>query len=201
MTNEVPEIVALQDELCEKFLEDGSTCPELAVYRCIKCNKMFCIDHASKIDPVHHCEDCLHVELASEPLVDAEGTRHSGRILRPVGNSFTAMNRLISDMTDDELKDFIKGYIVLVHEAEQLKTMREITLSHAKHEALGREIAKIEKLGGEIYFPSKKPHVVKTSKTEKMSDSEQLAAKLKKAGITPDMLRAIIDANAKKGVK
>jgi hypothetical protein len=111
------------------------------------------------------------------------------------------MNRLISDMTDDELKDFIKGYIVLVHEAEQLKTMREITLSHAKHEALGREIAKIEKLGGEIYFPSKKPHVVKTSKTEKMSDSEQLAAKLKKAGITPDMLRAIIDANAKKGVK
>lgn len=196
LEHESVELSALRDELCGKFLPDASACKEPAVFRCHKCGLFYCIDHASEIDPKHRCKDCLHVAIEESPLLNEDGTRLPGRLLRPVGNSFTEMNKLITDMSDEELKTFIQGYIVLVHEAEQLKTMREITLAHAKHEAFDRQIAKIEKLGGEIIFPSRKPRIVKPAKA-KASATDTLAAKLAKAGVTPEMLAAIIAAKTK----
>lgn len=192
--NNAVELVALQDELC-------NSCTSPAIYRCHKCSKLYCIDHASEVDPKHFCLDCLRVSdtsVASSPLIDEEGVRQQGRLLRPVGNAFVEFNKLLVEMTDDELKSFIQGYVVLVHEAEQLKTFREITLAHAKHEAFDRQIAKLEKIGGEIVFPARRPHVVKPTK-QKLSETEQLIAKLKKAGVTPEMLAAIIAAKQAKG--
>jgi hypothetical protein len=199
--NAAPELLPVPDELCGKNNEStNSPCSEPAWYRCHKCSQLYCLDHASEVDPKHFCLDCLHVSdttVESVPLVDAEGVRQQGRLLHPVGNAFTEENKLIAEMDEEELKTFIKMYVVLVREAEQLKTFREITLAHAKHEAFGREIAKIEKLTGEIYFPERKPKLVKTPKA-KASVEESLAEKLKKAGVTPEMLQALIDAKRAK---
>lgn len=198
------ELVALSDELCSKLLETGTACIEPAIYRCHKCAALFCIDHASEVDPKRFCSSCLvvaDINLQFENLTAVDGTKVPGRLLRPVGAAFTETNKLLHDMTDEELKLFIQQYVVLVHEAEQLKTFREITLAHAKHVAFEKKLAKIEKTSGEIYFPSAKqsrPHVVKQAKA-KLDPIATLAAKMRAAGITPEALQALI--NAKKGAK
>ncbi len=196
--NEAVTLVARDDELCQKA-NAGESCSEPAIYRCHKCGELYCITHASEVDPKHFCTSCLIVAdigLEAEPLVDEEGVRQQGRLLHPVGHAFTEFNKLLIEMNDEELKTFIQGYIVLVHEAEQLKTFREITLAHAKHEAFDRQIAKLEKVGGQIVFPARKIHVAKPAKA-KASATDILIAKLKKAGVTPEILQAILDAKKK----
>lgn len=194
------EFPALRDELCSLCEHNA----DYAVYRCHKCAKLYCLTHASEIDPCHHCINCLKVEDASveeAPLVDAEGIRHAGRILRPVGNAFTQQNKLIMDMEEAELIEYIKQYKVLLSHYEQVTNAVRINLTQATHEAFDRQIAKLEKIGGEIVFTNnRKPHVVKESKT-RLSAVDSIAAKLGKAGVTPEMLaRLIALAKAKKVV-
>lgn len=186
---------ALQDQCCN-FV----ACAELAVYRCHKCAKLYCVEHASGIDPHRFCIDCLKVEdcnILEMPLVDEEGVRHKGRVLRPVGAAFLQNNKLISDLSDSELTEFIKDYQSLLHQAENVTNLYRISLTQATHEGLKRELVK-QKPSGEMYFPVPKPQVVRDTKPRSTKSLEdKLADAMLKAGITPEKLKAMIDAKRK----
>lgn len=189
------EIVALPDENCQ-FVN----CNELAVYRCHKCSRLFCIEHSSEIDPVRWCTECMSVadcNVIEMPLVDSDGTRHRGRVLRPVGRAFIENGRLIGELTDGELKDFIISYQKLLHDAESIVNLYRISLTQATHTALDREIVK-QKPSGELYFPPPRPQSErKVSKTKDPVD--RVVAAMNKAGVTPEMIaKMLADRKAKK---
>lgn len=198
--SDAPEIVASKDDHCEY-----PACKDLAVYRCHTCARLFCIEHSSEIDPVRFCTECMKIDdcnVIEMPLLDKEGVRHKGRILRPVGRAFIENNKLISDLSDEELKTFIVDYQRLLHEAESITNLYRISLTQATHTALDREIIKL-KPSGEAYFPTLSPHEKKEkkSKTPTKSGEDRLLAAMAKAGVTPDMIAKIIEQRkAKKAV-
>lgn len=183
------EIVASKEERCG-FVG----CNDLAVYRCHKCARLYCIEHSSEIDPVHYCTECLDVqacEVIEMPLTDKEGIRHRGRVLRPVGRAFIENNKLISDLSDDELKNFIVQYQRLLHDAESITNLYRISLTQATHTALDREILK-QKPTGEFYFPPPQAKTERKSKTK--SPEDRLVAAMAKAGVTPEMINKMLEA-------
>lgn len=134
-------------------------CVEDALTCCAKCGKWFCLEHASDLEPTKYCLDCLKVEdatLETSPIVDAEGTRHSGRVIRPVGVVFAQNSKLIHEMSDDELKEYITHYQQAVRDCERSLDYARITLGNALYVAGDREIAKIKRETGEVYFPTPK---------------------------------------------
>lgn len=190
-------LVPFREETCQKALD----CIEPAIYRCHKCGLFYCLTHASEVDPQRFCTLCLNIDdckVNEAPLVDTEGQRHRGRVLHPVGNAFTVENQLISEMNEDELKIYIVQYKALVRDAEQVTTFRRINLAQAEHALLDKGIKMIVDAGGQVSFPSRPKAVSKPVKKKANSD-DTLASKLRKAGITPEMLQAIIDSK-KKGV-
>jgi len=194
--SEADEIVASFEDRCG-FIG----CNDLAVYRCHKCARLYCIEHSSEIDPVHFCTECLDVvacEVIEMPLVDKEGVRHKGRILRPVGRAFIENNKLISDLNDEELKDFIVQYQKLLHDAEAITNLYRISLTQATHTALDKEILK-QKPSGEFYFPPPRPQVERKSRNVAKNPEDRIVAAMAKAGVTPEMiLKMLADRKAKK---
>jgi hypothetical protein len=189
-------LVPFKEEPCQQ----ANGCVEPAIYRCHKCGLLYCLDHASEIDPQRFCIKCLIIDdckVEETPLVDAEGERHRGRVLRPVGNAFTAENRLIQEMSEDELKVYITQYKIIVRNHEQMVTFARINLAQAEHALLEKRIKTIEGAGGEVIFTSR-PKAVKPTPKKKPDAVQALADKLKASGITPEMLQAIIDAKKKK---
>lgn len=187
------ELVALKEELC-----GFANCKELAVYRCHKCSRLFCVDHASEIDPQHYCSECLTPEecnIIEMPLVDSDGTRHRGRLIRPVGRAFIENGKLISELSDDELRDFIVQYQKLLHDVESVTNLYRVSITQATHEALDREILK-QKPSGEFYFPPPRAQAHKLTKARAPMD--RVVAAMKKAGVTPEMLQRILDERKNK---
>jgi len=190
------EIVASREERC-----GYADCNDLAVYRCHKCARLYCIEHSSEIDPVHFCTECLDVvacEVIEMPLVDVDGVRHRGRVIRPVGRAFIENNKLISDLNDEELKEFITQYQRLLRDAESITNLYRISLTQATHTALDREILKAKPGAGpgEYYFPTPKPGRERKSsaRSAPKSPEDRLVAAMAKAGVTPEKLAAILDA-------
>jgi hypothetical protein len=196
MTNDEDNtLVPFKEETCQKSLE----CVEPAIYRCHKCGLFYCLTHASEVDPQRFCTLCLNIDdckVDEAPLVDVEGQRHRGRVLHPVGNAFTAELKLISEMSEDELKIYVAQYKALVRDAEQITTFRRINLAQAEHALLDKGIKMITDAGGQVSFPSR-PKAVKPVPKKKPTTDDSLASKLRKAGITPAMLQAIIDSKKK----
>jgi hypothetical protein len=190
MPSDEPTLIASNDEHC-----NFDNCVELAVCRCHKCNKLFCIDHASEVDPTHYCVDCItpaDCEVIEMPLLDRDGTRHRGKLLRPIGQAFIENNKLISELSEDELRAFISQYQQLLHDAERVTNLYRISLTQATHEALSREIMKPKPKGepGEFVFTDS-PRQVKAAKQTK-SLEDKLTDAMAKAGITPEKLREIL---------
>ncbi len=189
-------LVPFKEEACQHLRADETACTEPAIYRCHKCSLLYCLDHASEVDPQRFCLNCLKVEdavIEETPLVDAEGVRHNGRVLRPIGSAFLTEEKMIYEMTEDELKVYITHYKILVREAAQLKEFREINLAQAQHALLDKGIKTLVDAGGNVTFPSRPKAVPKPVK-QKPNVIDTLADRLKRAGITPEMLQAIIDS-------
>ena len=130
-------------------------CTEDALTICRKCGRWFCLDHASDLDPVKYCQECLKVEdvtLESGPLTDAEGTRHQGRVIRPVGIVFAQNSKLIDEMSEDELKEYITYYQQAVHDCERSLDYARITLGNALYVAADKQLARVKRDTGEIVF-------------------------------------------------
>ena len=166
-------------------------CTEDALTNCHKCGKWYCLDHASELDPTKYCSDCLKVEdatLEQAPLLDTDGVRHQGKVIRPVGNVFAQNGKLIHEMTDDELKEYIVRYQQAVHDCERSLDYSRITLGNALFEAGHREIAKVTRTTGEVVFISKKPTAqVKPRKTKATLDEDALTSFIMK-NLSPEQL-------------
>lgn len=193
------EILASKEERC-----DYVGCSELAVYRCHKCARLYCIEHSSEIDPIRWCAECMDVtscDVIEMPLVDAEGVRHKGRVIRPVGRAFIEQNKLISELTDEELKQFIVEYQRLLQDAEKITNLYKISLTQATHTALDREILKQKPNGppGEFYFATPAARPEKKTRSAAKSPEDRLVAAMAKAGVTPEMiLKMLADRKANK---
>jgi hypothetical protein len=172
-----------------------TSCVEDALTHCHKCGKWYCLDHASDLDPTKYCVDCLKVEDATlevSPILDAEGVRHQGRVIRPVGIVFSQNGKLIHEMTDDELKEYITRYQQAVHDCERSLDYSRITLGNALYEAGHREIAKVTRTTGEVVFISKKPVAQKKPRAAKPAlDEDALIAFITK-NLSPAQLAAFL---------
>lgn len=128
-------------------------CKEQVLNRCKNCGLEYCLDHASELDPEHYCATCLVPEDASlevKPLVDSEGIQHKGRVLTPKGKAYRLSSKMVFDMTDQELEDFIEHEKKVVHDIENIREYHLITLGMAEADAYRREISGLAKVGGVI---------------------------------------------------
>ena len=180
-------------------------CTEDALTLCRKCGKWFCLEHASDLEPTRYCQDCLLVsdaELETSPIFDTEGVRHQGKVIRPVGIFFPQNGKLIHEMTDEELKEYIKFYQQAVQDCQRNQDLARIKLGNALFEAGGREIAKVRRDTGEVVFinPRKtQPATPKRRVSDKSNqplDETTLADFIMKH-LTADQLKAFM-AKAKK---
>lgn len=175
-------------------------CAEHALTYCHKCGKWYCLDHASELDPSQYCHECLKVEDASleiSSLKDEDGVRHSGKVIRPVGLVFSQNGKLIHEMTDQELKEYIIHYQQAVHDCERSLDYSRITLGNALFEAGHREIAKVQRASGEVVFISRKtPSVVKTRKAKAPASEDAIIDFIMK-NLSPEQLAKYM-AKAKK---
>lgn len=105
----------------------------------------------------HHCgqdfRDSPSFEVKEEPIVDEDGTTHSGRRIRLIGEGWPNDLRMIKDMTDDELEGQIKGLQELLKNAIQTGeyarisiAAREFELGYRKHSRYISAMKRREKL-------------------------------------------------------
>jgi hypothetical protein len=136
-------------------------------------------------------------KLEQTALLDEDGVRRQGRVIRPVGIVFSQNGKLIHEMTDDELKEYITRYQQAVHDCERSLDYSRITLGNALFEAGHREIAKVQRASGEIVFITKKPTAVhKTRKAKVPLDEDALADFLIKS-LTPEQLTKFLRSKTK----
>lgn len=179
-------------------------CDEDALTMCHKCSKWFCLEHASDLEPTKYCLECLKVEDASveiSPIFGEDGVRHSGRVIRPVGIVFAQNSKLIHEMSDDELTEYIKYYQQAVRDCERSLDYARITLGNALYVAGDREIAKVQKLSGEVVFISKKPTTqAKSRKTKSATTEEDKIIEFMMKHLSPTQLaQYLAKLKAKKG--
>jgi len=121
---------------------------------CRTCGRLICPLCWSVLDP-GFCKDCLSdkdTALVQEPLIDADGVQHEGRVLHPDPQArfyqprFGTLAKTISDMTDGELETYIGRYKDLVHQAEKALDFRRIVIGSAQLEQAQRNDANRRKL-------------------------------------------------------
>ena len=161
--------------------------------QCIKCNQDFCPDHLSMLDS-EYCNNCLPLESAEtveEPLVDEEGVTHKGRHIIVTGEIYQTQARAISDRTDEELEIWITHYQELVKDAEKTLEYRRIMKGILLIEKADRQ-GTASRILARIRIPAAKKHGGVTLRST--TASQKLANALKAAGVTKEMLQAIIDS-------
>ena len=174
-------------------------CEKTSTFTCIKCGASFCPDHLSPLDE-EYCINCLTMKSAEtrdEPLVDEEGVTHKGRHIIVTGEIYQTQARAISDRTDEELEIWITHYQELVRDAEKTLEYRRIMKGILLIERADRQ-STASKILARIRIPAgarKHGGVTLRSTTA----PQKLAAALKAAGVTKEMLEGIIAA--KMGVK
>lgn len=185
-------------------------CVERIIANCRNCGLQYCLTHASEVDPEHYCSVCLVPNDASvvvEPLVDAEGVSHIGRIIKPAGKAYRLSSKMVFEMTDQELKDFIEHEKSVVHDIENIREYHMITLGMAEADAYRREISGLAKVGGLLRWgtstqrvPAIRHRASVGEKTEKkrLSKVDSVVDNLKALGLTPEDLVKLINAIPKK---
>lgn len=174
-------------------------CDSAAISTCSKCGFNFCSEHLSILDN-EFCKSCLTVESAEtrdEPLVDEEGITHKGRHIIVTGEIYQTQARAISDRTDEELEIWISHYQELVRDAEKTLEYRRIMKGILLIEQADRQ-GTASKIPARIRIPAAaKKHGGVTLRST--TAPQKLAAALKAAGVTKEMLEGMIAV--KMGVK
>ncbi len=146
-----------------------------------------------------YCATCLPLESAgtkNEPLVDEEGVTHKGRHIIVTGEIYQTQARAISDRTDEELEIWISHYQELVRDAERTLEYRRIMKGILLIEQADRQ-STASRIIARIRIPAAKKHGGVTLRST--TAPQKLAAALRAAGVTKEMLEGIIAA--KMGVK
>jgi hypothetical protein len=203
-TNSVPNIL---DECT------FGNCVEPVLATCRNCNLQYCLTHASEVDPEHYCSTCLVPADASvtvAPLVDADGVQHQGRLIKPAGKAYRLSSKMVYEMTDQELKDFIEHEKSVVRDIENIREYHMITLGMAESDAYRREISTLAKVGGVLKWgtstqrvPAIRHKATPVEKQARRKDDKinDIVANLNALGFTPEQLAQLIKGLPKKGDK
>lgn len=188
---------------CEVEVCTFENCKEKVLKRCKQCSLNFCLDHASEVDPTNFCVNCLvpqDAEFTESPLIDREGTTHKGRIIRPMGKAYRLSAKMVFEMNDDELKDYLREETETVHQLENVREYHRINLGAAEAEMYRRELSGLSKVGGVLRWGTstqrvpaireKKARAIKTTPTGNKVDD--LVGMLGQLGMTPEALAKLI---------
>ena len=181
-------------------------CPNQSLSQCKRCKLLYCLDHASEIDPMMFCVNCAtpqDITIEQKPLIDKEGVTHQGRSLTPTGPLYVITSKLINEMSDEELKNFIIYNQQAIHEAENLVDYRKIRQGQAEGVAFERKVAYLARQeDGTIKFkiPKEQPTVAKQRrKTDAKAKPDKVAAIMGALkGMSPETLKSMIDTLQKK---
>jgi len=170
---------------------------------CIQCHRTFCPHFASELDR-NFCRVCLTTSEAvveEKPLIDEEGIHHDGKWIMPAGSIYKTLPKAIADMSDGELDKYLEYMAGRLKDAERTAQYVRIAKSTADMEKSHRDILTARRLRGIKITPSgvKVNASGDGGKTIKpKATASDIANALKAAGVTPEMLAAILAA--KKGV-
>ena len=185
-------------------------CVEPVLGKCHNCGLQYCLTHASEVDPENYCSTCLIPEDATvkvEPLVDTDGVQHQGRLIKPAGKAYRLSSKMVYEMTDQELKDFIDHEKSVVHDIENIREYHMITLGMAQSEEYRREISELSKVGGVLRWGTSTQRVPairhkatpeEKKQKAKVSKVDDIVANLKALGMTPESLAKLINSIPKK---
>jgi hypothetical protein len=186
------------------------------LYHCATCQSLTCDSCLNDADPVN-CKQCSQdpiLEVKIEPLTEqvfdsldnkVKTVTHKGRYFTPVGTAMMTTCGKISTLSDFALDEKLAQYAGFVKEAEESLDKRRIMLAMVKSEKADRGRRK-NKTGlslddlhirlnpprdrdGNILPPQ--PATAKASKQAKNNNGQNisaLAAQIKAAGITPEMI-------------
>lgn len=198
------EATPLEQEPCCSF-ED---CENQSLNKCSRCKLLFCLDHASEIDPMMFCVNCAtpqDIQIEQKPLIDKDGVTHQGRVLTPTGPLYVITSKLINEMDDEELKRFIIYNQQAIHEAENLVDYRKIRQGQAEGVAFDRKVALMTREDdGTIKFkiPKEQPKVTsvrrKTDAKQKPDKVAAIMGALK--SVPPELLIKMMEDLKKKKV-
>lgn len=176
---------------------------------CRVCNRPFCILHQSDLDE-SVCANCpisteAEASIAEQVLpLTSEGpdgklVTHKGRDIYPVGAEYTTSAKAIGEMSNEELKEHVVKYRALLKQAELLTDFRRVQLSMASMEVMQREEIERRRLRGIRQSTTTQSIKIGGIDASKMGDKTwaAIAAKMKKAGITAEMIQAAIKAKTK----
>lgn len=186
-------------------------CTEQVLGRCHNCGLQYCLTHSSEVDPQNYCSTCLvpsDAEVTVSPLVDEDGVTHQGRSIKPAGKAYRLSTKMVFEMSDQELKDFIDHEKSVVHDIENIREYHMITLGMAQSEEYRREISTLSKVGGVLRWGSSTQRVPairhKASPVEKQrrrseDKLDNIVSNLNSLGFTPEQLAQLIKGLPKKG--
>lgn len=189
-------------------------CNEQSIGLCRKCGSTYCLHHSSDINPNEFCQNCLNQETInsqSEPLVDTEGVRHSGRHILATGDAFHFASKMIHEMDDAELLQHIEHCRTAIELFGKQLDYQRINLTTAEFEAYERKLGPLKRVGGEIRFSvnnvtrdrlatgmSKDEVKKRLRKKQSVQATAQQVFDALKGKFTPEQLQALL---ASTGVK
>lgn len=183
-------------------------CEKQSLSKCKRCGLLYCLDHASEIDPMMFCVNCAvpsDIEMQQKPLVDKDGVQHQGRVLVPTGPLYVITSKLINEMNDDELKRFIEYNQRAIKEAENHVDYLKIRQGQAEGVAFDRKVAYLARQeDGTIKFkiPKEQPKVVTARrKTDVKAKPDPVASIMNSLkGVSPEVLVKMMEDLKKKKV-
>ncbi|SRR5258708_7207198 len=182
-------------------------CDQPPIGTCNECRLAYCLDHASEVDPGHFCCNCLvpsDTAVLEKPLIDTNGVQHTGRIISPVGRSYRMTEKLVPQMNDKELEDYIEYGKQMVASLSNMKLHWDISLGLAESEAWHRQIGGLAKFGGELrvgsstqQFKRNAPRAARKSSvagSKTAGKVDKTVELLKALGLKPEDLVSLINA-------
>lgn len=179
-------------------------CAEQVISVCLECKLAFCLEHASEVDPARYCCNCLvpaDTQVKEDPLIDKDGVKHTGRVIHLVGRSYRMTEKLVDQMSEDELKEFIEYGKQMVTELANMKLHWDISLGLAESAAWHKQIGNLAKFGGELrvgtstqHFKRNVPRKSVTQPATKANKVDKTVELLKQLGLKPEDLVALLNA-------
>jgi hypothetical protein len=160
-----------------------SYCTNVEVKSCIKCTKLFCPDHSSKITP-DCCKDCFaefasviieHTKTDVEYDVKTDSVvthRSSGHRINLIGPDYVWYSVWIQQLTDEELANSFQFHKFVVSLLESTKDERQIRKNQAH---IGERSTRITSSTTTV-----------TNKTKRVKQTKSLRDVLIASGITDE---------------
>lgn len=160
---------------------------------CRICGNLYCENHASEAEPTF-CKNCTatpKLEITEKPLIDEDGVQHNGREISIKGETWYSQCRIISELSEVELPQWVDKYRMMLHDAERAKEYRQIMLSALELEQADRAHTKARALR---YVKVPTTAAKQAAAKPRRDKITSVIESLKSAGLTAADLQALIAA-------